>query len=87
MRPRDRFFLLALGAVAVAAIAGGALYAAFRGGPATGGRCFTVTVPASMGGATIHRCGAAATLFCRAQHRTTLVGEACRRAGFVSLKS
>ena len=82
---RDRRFLLVLGLVALVAIVAGAVYAATRGGGTESGPCFTAHLQSTMGGVTIHHCGADAARFCRTQASATAVVEACRRAGFVSL--
>ncbi len=79
---RDRRFLLAAGAVAVLAILAGTLYLTLGGGGATGERCFTATYAASVGGATVHHCGAAAVHYCRVDAGIPQVAEACRKAGF-----
>jgi hypothetical protein len=79
---RDRRFLLVLGLVAAAAIVAGAVYAATRGGGADGGRCFTAHLQSTMGGVTVHQCGAAAVHYCRFNAGTPAVAEACRKEGF-----
>jgi hypothetical protein len=82
LRPRDRHFLAALAIVGTIAIVAGVLYAAARGGSGPKGRCFSVTVPASVGGSTVTRCGAAAAAFCKQGATTAALVTACRRAGF-----
>ena len=79
---RDKRFLLAAGVVAALAILAGILYVALRDGSRTGESCFTATFAASVGGATVHYCGAAAVHYCRVNARGSKVAEACRRAGF-----
>ena len=43
--------------------------------------CVEVTLPSTMGGARIRRCGADARAFCRQQRSIAAVAEACRREG------
>ncbi len=43
--------------------------------------CVEVTLPSTMGGATIRRCGTAAQTFCRQQGSIPVVAAACRRDG------
>ena len=82
LRRTDRRFLLVLGIVALAAIVGGIVYAATRGGNPSGRRCFTATFSASVGGATVHHCGAAAVHYCRFNASAPEVAAACRKEGF-----
>jgi hypothetical protein len=79
---RDRRFLLVLGLVTVAAIIAVVVYAVTRPGSANGERCFTATFSASVGGATVHHCGAAAVHYCRFNASAPEVAEACRKEGF-----
>ena len=79
---RDRQFLLAIGIATVVAILAGAVYAATRSGSPAGERCFTAIYASSVGGATVHRCGAAALHYCRIDAVVPQVAAACRRAGF-----
>ena len=59
------------------------LYELTKTGAAKGQKCFTATFAASIGGATVHYCGAAAVHYCRVNAATApSVAEACRRAGF-----
>jgi hypothetical protein len=78
----DRRFLVALGLVAVAAIVAGVVYAATRNGTANGEPCFTAHLQSTMGGVTVHHCGAAAVRYCRVYASTPSVVQACRKAGF-----
>ena len=82
LRRRDRRFLLAMGIVALAAIVAGIVFATTRGGSPAGERCFTATFSASVGGATVHQCGAAAVHYCRFNASAPEVAAACRREGF-----
>jgi hypothetical protein len=82
LRRRDRRFLLALGVVAALAIAAGIAYAATRGGGHAGERCFTATYPSSVGGATVHRCGADAVTYCLHDANVSQIAAACRKEGF-----
>jgi len=81
---RDRRFLAVLGLVTALAILAGAVYAATRGGDPAGERCFTATYASSVGGATVHRCGAAAVYFCRVNVGVAEIAAACRRAGITA---
>jgi hypothetical protein len=82
LRPVDRRFLAVMAIVTVLAVAGGVVYAAVRGGDPSGARCFTATFSASIGGATVHRCGADAAHYCRVNASAPEVAAACRKAGF-----
>jgi hypothetical protein len=79
---RDRRLLAVLGVLSALAILAGAVYAATRGGDPAGERCFTATYAASVGGATVHECGAAAVHYCRVDAVLPELAAACRRAGF-----
>jgi hypothetical protein len=79
---RDRRFLLVLGLVALAAIVAGAIYGATRSGGTEGGRCFTAHLQSTMGGVTVHHCGADAVHYCRFNATVPQVAVACRMAGF-----
>jgi hypothetical protein len=80
---RDKRFLLAAGVIAVLAVLGGILYEATKSGSPVGERCFSATFAASLGGATVHYCGAAAAHYCRVNAPgAPRVAEACRKAGF-----
>jgi hypothetical protein len=81
LRPRDKGFLGALATAAVIGSGVGAyLHFSHESSAAT---CVTIVVPSTMGGATIHRCGADAARFCRANGLTDArVATACRRGGF-----
>ena len=78
----DRRFLLVLGLVAVAAIVAGVVYAATRSSHASSGPCFTAHLQSTMGGVTVHHCGADAVRYCRSSAGTPEVAAACRKAGF-----
>ncbi len=81
---RDRIVIaIVLGAVAIAAGVGSFAYLDRNGSPGSSGKgCVVVTVPASLGGATIRRCGARAVAFCRSEAlRNATIADACRRAG------
>jgi hypothetical protein len=82
LRPRDRHFLAALAIVGVIAIVAGVVYASTRGSSSPRGRCFSVTIPASVGGSTVTRCGAGAAAFCKQGATTVALVDACRGAGF-----
>ena len=84
-RPLGRRDRIVIGVVACAAAiavgAGSYAYVSGSSGSSDAG-CVTVTLPASLGGETIRRCGAAAVAFCRAEAtRNRTIAEACRRAG------
>jgi hypothetical protein len=83
LRRRDKITLTALAAVTAVAVGAGIAIAVTRNDETSSKRCVDVTVPSTMGGARIRRCGAAAVTFCR----TDAVGNsqdtrACREAGF-----
>ena len=80
LRTSDRRFLGLLGAVALVAIAAGLAYALSR--PAATGRCVSFTIAESVGGATVHKCGAAARRYCRLEASEPQAVQACRRAGY-----
>jgi len=82
LRPVDRRFLGALGLVAVLAVVGAIVWSAARGGDPSGTRCFTATFAASVGGATVHYCGAEAEHYCLVNASAPEVAAACRKAGF-----
>jgi hypothetical protein len=80
---RDKGLLLGSGVVAAVVALFGALYLVFDTGSRKGETCFTATFAASIGGATVHHCGADAVAYCRVNGaRAPRVAEACRRAGF-----
>jgi hypothetical protein len=82
---RERRLLVLLGCVIVLAAAGISAYSLAGGSDASEPGCVTATFAASLGGATVHRCGAAARQFCRTQGpRNARVAEACRRAGITT---
>jgi hypothetical protein len=80
---RDRRFLAAAGCVAVLGVGGVVLaYAGGSHGPSRT-NCVSVTVPSTMGGASVRACGAAAARFCRTQGRlSTTTAAECERVGF-----
>jgi predicted metal-binding membrane protein len=83
LQRRDLVLLAVLGALAAVAVAAGAWIAVARDGSQAGGRCVDVTLASTMGGATVHRCGADAARFCRREApRSAQVATACDRAGF-----
>lgn len=82
LRRRDRRFMAALAVVAALAIAAGIAYASTRQGGHAGERCFTATYPGSVGGATVHRCGADAVAYCLHDANVRQIAEACRKGGF-----
>jgi len=79
---RDRAVIaVVVCAAAIAAGAGSYVYVDGSSGSSDRG-CVVVTLPASLGGETIRRCGARAVAFCRAEApRNRTVADACRRAG------
>jgi hypothetical protein len=82
LRRRDKAFLGALATAAVVA-SGVEAYVHWSRDGSAATRCITVTIPSTMGGATIHRCGAGAVRFCRdAAPTDPTVAAACRRQGF-----
>ena len=65
-----------------------ALFAMLRGGSSEAAPgCIRLTVPSTMGGATVHACGSAAARWCRSaeSRQATIARDAraqCRRAGY-----
>ena len=82
LRPRDRHVLAVLGLLGALAIVAGSVYAITRRSSPSGGRCVSFTVAASVGGSSIHQCGAGARHYCRVEASERKAVEACRRAGF-----
>ncbi len=82
LRGRDRRVLVLVAIVSALAILAGVVYAATRGGTPAGVRCFTATYASSVGGATVHQCGAAAVHYCRVDAVVPAIATACRQAGF-----
>ncbi len=82
---RDRRVLVVVACVAVAvALALGIAYATSSGSPPQAG-CLVVSVPSTMGGATLRHCGPAAHDFCRTQGPLDrIVADACREQGFAA---
>jgi hypothetical protein len=81
LRPRDKGFLAALATAAV--VASGVEGYLHFGHDSSAATCITVTIPSTMGGATIHKCGAGAARFCRENGPADpQVASACRRQGF-----
>jgi hypothetical protein len=81
LRRRDKAFLAALVSAAVVATGVEAYLHVSRDGSAAA-RCVTVTLASTMGGATIHKCGADAVRFCREQAGNPQIAAACRREGY-----
>ncbi len=79
---RDRVVIAVVAcAAAIAAGAGSYAYVSRSPGSSDEG-CVVVTLPASLGGERIRRCGSQAVAFCRDEApRNGIVAEACRRAG------
>ena len=82
LRRADRRFLAMLGAVAALAVAAVMVWSVTRAGDQSGERCFNATFAASVGGATVHRCGDDAKHYCRVNASAPAVAKACRKAGF-----
>jgi hypothetical protein len=80
LRRRDKAFLYGLTTAGVAAALGG--WAFSSGGGSPGGKCVSVTVASTMGGAAITRCGTAAVAFCRENASDARIAVACRKEGF-----
>jgi hypothetical protein len=80
---RDRLVIaVVVCAAAIATAAGSYAYVSSSSGSSDEG-CVVVTVPASLGGAQIRRCGAQAVVFCRGEApRNEKIADACRREGF-----
>jgi hypothetical protein len=82
---RERRVLGILAGVAGAAAIGIGVYAVVGDSSGHKAGCLDVTVPASVGGATIHRCGTDAVTFCRNQAAAhDAIAEACRKQGFAT---
>jgi hypothetical protein len=84
---RERRVLVAVIAVLLIGVAI-ALFATLRGGSSEAGAgCIRVTVPSTMGGATVHACGPAAARWCRSpeSRQAAIAHDAraqCLRAGY-----
>src|SRR5689334_14802172 len=80
---RDRR-VLSIAAAAAALAAGGGIYAYVADTSSKpDASCVSVTLPLSVGGATVERCGPAAARFCRSElARDPHVAAACRRRGY-----
>jgi hypothetical protein len=78
---RDKRFLVALACAGVLGVGAGIyVYAGQSSEPA--GQCVSVTLPSTMGGATLRPCGAAAMHLCRVDGRhDARIAAACRREG------
>jgi hypothetical protein len=77
---RDKQLIaVACAAIVAAAVALAVTLATPQPGHHSG--CVEVTLPSTMGGARIRRCGADARAFCRQQRSIAAVAEACRREG------
>ena len=77
---RDQGFLGALAVTGIAASIGGFLYSS---GSSSSANCVSVTIASTMGGATIHKCGAAAATWCHEERPSNAqIAAACRRAGY-----
>ncbi len=81
LRPRDRHLLVALALITLVAVVAGSVYAVARPS-ASGARCMSFTVPASMGGAAVRECDTAARHYCRVNASVPQAVEACTGAGF-----
>jgi hypothetical protein len=83
LRPRDKYFLVAMAcAVALGVGAGAYAYASRPPAPSNKG-CVVVTVASSLGGTTLRNCGAAARELCRVQGKVNGgIAAECRRQGF-----
>jgi hypothetical protein len=79
---RDRLVIAAVAAGATIAVGLGAWYATSGSSDSSNTGCVDVTLPASLGGETLRRCGSEAVSFCRAEGpRNHRIADACRRAG------
>jgi hypothetical protein len=81
LRPRDRQVLIVLALVSLVAVVAGSVYALSRPS-ASGANCISFTVPASMGGAAVRQCDAAARHYCSVNASVPQAVEACTGAGF-----
>ena len=82
---REKRLLGILAGVTAAAAVGIGVYWVVGDSSGHQAGCVDVTVPASVGGATIHRCGKDAVTFCRTQATVhDAIAEACRKQGFAT---
>jgi hypothetical protein len=82
---RERRVLAVAGVAAALAVGGGVYYAASGSSEQSDVGCVVVTVPASLGGERLRRCGSDADAFCHAEGlRNETVAAACRRKGFAT---
>jgi len=83
---RDRRFLVLLLCLGVALVTGGLVYWLLTRSPSpSNAGCVVVTVPGTMGGATLRNCGPAAHTFCRTQGPLSeAIAAECRRQGLGS---
>ncbi|HTW06094.1 MAG TPA: hypothetical protein VME46_01195 [Acidimicrobiales bacterium] len=91
LQPHERKGFVVLAAVVVAIAGGTWAYEAASGPSAGKGKCLSVSIPSSTGGAYIHECGAAARQMCAAEAVTrgplaSQIVVACRDEGFLSPK-
>lgn len=82
---RDKGFLAAIGCLGALAIGGAVFaFADHKPGPSNAG-CVVVTVPSTMGGASVRYCGAAARRFCARQGQlSAAIAAECRKQGFLA---
>jgi hypothetical protein len=80
---REKRLLIAVGCLLIAIVAAIAIYSlADRSSSKPQAGCVTATFGASLGGATVQKCGAAAREFCRSQSlHSAQVADACRQQG------
>ena len=83
LRPRDRRVLQIAGLAAALAAAGGIYAGIADSGGKQSASCVVVTLPLSVGGATVERCGADAARLCTSDvARDPTVAAACRKRGY-----
>jgi predicted metal-binding membrane protein len=78
---RDKQLITAV-CIALLAVAGALAVTLATRQPGHRSGCVEVTLPSTMGGARIRRCGADARAFCRQQRSIAAVAEACRHEGY-----
>jgi hypothetical protein len=80
---RERRALLGLAGVLAALVIAFALYSVVNHSSSPEAGCIDVVVPASVGGASIHRCGEAARRLCATQSGISdEIAQACKREGY-----
>jgi hypothetical protein len=82
LRSNDRRVLAVMACVTVVAVIAAVVFALTRPSQSDAG-CVVITVPASVGGATIRYCGEKAKTFCGTKDGRTEATARCRRLGYL----